>query len=118
MTNLLLPAEAAKKLRVSRSKLYQMVREGKVLAYKVDKKTLFKEEELEKAILPAGKLVNRNPLGRKKKAPVVESVGVGETMSEVVQRDFPDGQPEPVQLVHDGGGDRPGADQAVQPDQL
>jgi excisionase family DNA binding protein len=67
MVNLLLPREAAAKLRVSRSKFYQLIKQGKVQPYNVGGKTVFKEPELEALVQKADKLVVRGTRGRPRK---------------------------------------------------
>lgn len=42
--------EAAEILRVSRAKIYLLIKDGKLNAVKLDKKTLFKESELNRFI--------------------------------------------------------------------
>ena len=42
--------EAAELLRVSRAKIYMLIQAGKLIPVKLDKKTLFKESELNRFI--------------------------------------------------------------------
>jgi excisionase family DNA binding protein len=71
MTTLYLPREAAAHLRISKSKLYQLIKKGKLQPYSVDGKTVFHEQDLEKLLQPATELVIRNPRGRPRKVPPV-----------------------------------------------
>jgi excisionase family DNA binding protein len=70
MIKLFLPREAAAHLRISKSKLYQLIKKGKLQPYTVAGcKTVFREQDLEALLHPAPQLVIRNPRGRPRKVP-------------------------------------------------